>query len=166
MLIVFRRGVSQRLLASTADAAAAEVVRAGETTAWIQEWSIDHLDGVLDLHPWSPDDNAPFDDDERPKEVPLLAVAMIFGDQVTSIPARSEGWKPEYLVPRFLADAAKLNGFSAILFKSPRYYDKNLVVFDREAGFQPVGVPRIVELPEYLDKKREGIFFYQGFPTL
>ncbi|MCZ6626005.1 MAG: RES domain-containing protein [Deltaproteobacteria bacterium] len=153
-------------LASTAEAASAEVVRAGWKMAWIQEWSIDHLDGVLDLRPWSPDDDGAFDDDGRPKEVPLLAVAMIFGDQITSMPARSEGWKPEYLVPRFLADAAKLNDFSAILFKSPRHYDENLVVFDRNAEFEPVGAPRKVELPEYLDKKREGIFFYQGFPTL
>lgn len=153
-------------LASTKDAAVAEIVRPKERMAWVQMWKIERLDSVLDLRPWSADDVRVFDKNGDPKNIPLLAIGVIFGEQITSLPNRNEGWRPEYMVPRFLADAAKQAGFSAVLFKSPRHYDENLVCFNRDAGFEPIKTPRLHDLPKYLDQHREGIFYYQGFPQL
>jgi len=153
-------------LASTKDAAVAEVVRPREQTAGVQIWKIERLDNVLDLRPWSADDIRVFDKNGDPKNIPLLAIGVIFGDQITSLSKRNEGWKPEYMVPRFLADVAKQADFSAVLFKSPRHYDENLVCFNRDAGFEPIETPTLHRLPEYLDQHREGIFYYQGFPQL
>jgi len=132
----------------------AEVVHAKEQMAWVQRLRIRRLESVLDLRPWVADDTRAFDKQGKPKDIPLLAISVIFGEQVISMPKRNEGWRPEYIVPRYLADVAKHSGFSAILFKSPRHYDENLVCFDRKASFKPIGTPKLCNLPKHLDRKR------------
>lgn len=43
---------------------------------------------------------------------------------------RNKNWKPEYFIPRFVADAAKLAGFQGILYTSSHHYYDNLVIFN------------------------------------
>jgi len=151
-------------LSSTSDATAAEVCDRGERIVWVQEWNIQELQDVLDLRAWLPDEDRAFDDEGHRKDIPLLAVALIFGDHATKKPEGGIGWKPEYFVPRFVADVARNAGFSGILFRSPRHYEQNLVVFDREAPFEPVDEPRLIELPSEFDEERDAIFLFQGYP--
>ncbi len=58
-------------------------------------------------------------------------------------PPRDSPWKPEYFVPRYIADCAKEAGFRAIRFRSARAFGTNLVVFEwDERLVKAVGEPR------------------------
>ena len=49
-------------------------------------------------------------------------------------------WKPGYLVPRFVMDAAKLAGFEGIRYRSTRASDgENVVLFRRDWPATTVG---------------------------
>lgn len=152
-------------LASTDYAAAAEVVGPGERIAWVQRFRIPERDNLLDVRAWTPDDGRAYTEAGDPKDVPLLAVGLIFSEVLGESPARDAPWKPEYLAPRFIADAAKNQGYRGIIFKSPRHFDDNLVVFDRSLPFEPVGEPEIYTLPEHFEKLAEGMFSLGGFPN-
>ena len=53
---------------------------------------------------------------------------------------RKKAWKPGYLVPRFVMDAAKLAGFEGILYRSARALEgQNLVLFRRDWPAECVG---------------------------
>ena len=53
---------------------------------------------------------------------------------------RQEAWKPGYLVPRFVMDAAKLAGFEGIQYRSARAFESyNLVLFRRDWTAECVG---------------------------
>lgn len=158
-------GYAYWYLASTDYAAAAEVVGPGERMAWVQQFRIAELDNLLDLRAWTADDGRGYTEAGEPREVPLLAVGMIFSEVLGERPARDAPWKPEYLVPRFIADAAKNQGYRGIIFKSPRHFDDNLVVFDRTLPFEPLGEPAVYTLPERFEEQAEGMFFFGGFPT-
>jgi len=65
---------------------------------------------------------------------------------------RRGGWKPEYFVPRFIADCARASGFAGIRFQSPRHYDRNLVLFAwSDDGLIPEGEPSIIKLSAIKD---------------
>lgn len=59
----------------------------------------------------------------------LLAVAIIYNGFVERKPHASTSWKPEYFIPRFIADCARLQNYEGILFSSATLYGNNLVVF-------------------------------------
>lgn len=53
---------------------------------------------------------------------------------------RKKAWKPGYLVPRFVMDAAKLAGFQRIRYRSARAFDgQNLVLFRRDWPAECIG---------------------------
>ncbi len=57
-------------------------------------------------------------------------------------------WKPEYFVPRFVADAARAAGFRGILYCSTRLAGYNAVLFEWTAReVRPEGEPEILEYP-------------------
>ncbi len=151
-------------LADDSKTAAAEATSSGETLAWVQAWKIERLSKVLDLRPWQADDDRVSDHDGEPVDIPLLPVALIFGDHLSAKPDRESNWRPEYFVPRFVADAARRAGFSGILFQSTRFYGKNLVIFDPLAALLPVGSPKLIVLDRRDTAGRDGMFLYQGFP--
>jgi hypothetical protein len=59
-------------------------------------------------------------------------------------------WKPEYFVPRFIADVCKSNGINGILYSSAVDFGCNLVVFDIQTlDFCFAGTPEIFQFPEF-----------------
>jgi hypothetical protein len=64
----------------------------------------------------------------------------------THRPNPASPWKPEYFVPRFVADAARAAGFRGILYHSNKFDGYNAVLFAWTAReVQPEGEPEILE---------------------
>jgi hypothetical protein len=132
---VFYLGGTQRAaLRETVDITGAERV------AWLQEFLFGAIENILDLRvkDWS--------EELRP---PLLAVGLT--SEYISTSASPTAWKPEYLVPRFIADCARYNGYRGIIFNSTKHSDENLVLFTWEdLANTPAGEPklRLVERDE------------------
>jgi hypothetical protein len=97
----------------------------------------------FDLLSFSADDPRRISD-ARVEDIPLLGVAIIF-DGFLSRPAE-RGWKPEYLVPHFVMDAAKLAGFAGIRHESAKDRGINLVIFDPEAPLLAINAPEKMRL--------------------
>jgi hypothetical protein len=140
-------------LANNPTCAAVELLAsADQKSAWVQSFHVDKLEDVLDLRPWDAEDDRVFDGDGNysPKH-PLLLIALLYSDLLLLKP-RLKGkaviYKSEYLMPRFVSDAARLAGFSAILFPSVRYDGDNLVVFKEDWTPKPDGEPREETLTE------------------
>lgn len=84
----------------------------------------------------------------RVGELPVLALAMMWGQHLNRPVDRKAGWKPEYFVPLFVMDAAKYRGFRGVRYTSVHGYGTNLVIFDRDASVTNVGDPEIRELKD------------------
>jgi hypothetical protein len=122
-------------LARDAETALAETLdhEKNEALAWVQEFKIPGISGVLDLI--KPD----WHEEER---VPLLALGLL-SHMDRLAPPRGSPWKPEYFVPRYIADCAKEAGFKGIRFRSARAYGTNLVLFEwDERVVEAVGEPQ------------------------
>lgn len=122
-------------LASDRSTCGAELVEPGEEkTIWMQSFAI-HDKTVLDL-------TAVFD----PKgEVRLgdqqLLVSALQG-VVTQAAQRDNNWKPEYYIPRFIADIARmLRRYDGIRYSSQRGSGTNLALFHWDHGVTSVGEP-------------------------
>ena len=57
---------------------------------------------------------------------------MLVYEGAISQETKSPYVKPEYLVPRFIADCARINKFEGILFDSTKGKGENLVLFEPE----------------------------------
>jgi hypothetical protein len=132
---VFYLGGTQRAaLRETVD------VKAEDRVAWLQEFLIGEIANVLDLRvkDWS-ETIAP----------PLIAVGLT--SEYISKSAATTAWKPEYLVPRFIADCARYSGCRGIIFNSAKHTDENIVLFTwDDLAITPLGSPalRLVERDE------------------
>ncbi len=84
----------------------------------IQAFEITSLDRVLDL---------------RGASSPSLLYAALVYDRFLDKPVdHGSSWKPEYLVPRFVADVARRKGFDGIAYRTSKIFSatgSNLVVF-------------------------------------
>jgi len=70
----------------------------------------------------------------------LLAIAIVDSGYLDFQPKEDASWKPEYLIPRFIADCAREAGYEAIQFSSAISDGTNLVVFPQEPpAFLPEG---------------------------
>lgn len=123
-------------LSATNLGALAEVLdrRSGESVAWLQQFQVDSLHPVLDLTGpkwWQSDKRS------------LLALGLEFNMRVLA-PNPESPWKPEYFVPRFIADVAREVGLRGIKFQGPRHFDDNLVIFEpTNAQVTAVGSPQL-----------------------
>jgi hypothetical protein len=125
---VFYLGATQR-------AALREVIdiEGPDRVAWLQEFSFGDIENVLDLRvkDWS-EELAP----------PLIAVGLTWEYIGTS--ASATAWKPEYLVPRFIADCARYAGHRGIVFNSAKHSDENIVLFTwNDLAITPAGEPTL-----------------------
>lgn len=150
--------------ANNAEAAVAEVTQGN--TAWVQHFDVGPLDGLLDLRSWQADDERALDEEGhyRPPHG-LLVVSLVYGDLLTQRHyGDDEGrkWRPEYLLARFVAEAAGASGFAGILCGSVRYPGENLVVFDPNWCPKPLGEPVSVTLDENAKCLRESLVCYRG----
>jgi len=127
-------GQSHFYLASTEEAALLEVIENGEKNCWTQKFEVS-VNNVLDLR----DISEPI----RPN-LPLIAYGLIFSGTLEKQIKKSECWKPEYFIPRFIADCAKNQGLNGIIFHSEKHMDDNLVIFDISlTKIKPIGKPKI-----------------------
>jgi len=69
------------------------------------------------------------DDRKLNLDTDLLLIAIIYNGYLEDIPEQGTSWKPEYFVPRFLADCARLEGFEGIWYSSVWDFGENLAVF-------------------------------------
>jgi len=114
-------GQSVFYLAEDDHCAASEVLEE-EGVVWIQEFTISHAEKIIDLsyQPHAGPD----------PELDILSFGLRYGGVLSQAVERSSGWKPEYFIPRFISDCAKLHGFNGIKFYSSRAYpSNNLVLF-------------------------------------
>jgi hypothetical protein len=162
-------GQARWYFADNAECAVTEVAPGG--TAWIQQFEIPHLENILDLRAWRPDDPRVLDEqgDYHPPHG-LLVVALIYGDLLTQRyftgtqlqDDEKRKWKPEYLVPRFVAEAAEMAAFKGILCRSVRFPGDNLIVFDTNWTPKSVGTPRMVTLDAAALRLLDNYFLNQG----
>lgn len=53
-------------------------------------------------------------------------------------------WRPEYFLPRYIADCARQSDFNGILFSRRKHYSENLVLFSwNESQVKPIGGPKL-----------------------
>ncbi len=136
-------GQSHFYLANTEIGAAIEMLAGtDEKLVWIQSIAIHNATNILDVrvgHFHEPDPDAP-----------IVATGLIyFSNVLNSAVERSKYWKPEYFVPRFVADAAKQAGFNGILYTSNHHYFDNLVIFDEtKIEYEFKGEPYVFTLED------------------
>jgi len=131
-------GQSHWYLADTKRAAARETLEKGERMVWIQCVRIHKAEDILDVGVFWYGEHI---------EGPVIAVGIIYSRVLEKPIERREGWKPEYFLPRFIADSAKLAGFKGIVFKSDHHPDLNLVLFEPNAvQYEFKGEPYIFEI--------------------
>jgi hypothetical protein len=108
-------------LASEPEAAMAETLDSdrGEAVAWTQRFSVPAKTEVLDLV--QPD----FYDEAR---VPILALGLMHRLPALQ-PRPGSPWKPEYFIPRFIADCAREEGIAGVVFESQKHMGHNLALF-------------------------------------
>jgi hypothetical protein len=106
---------------------------------WLQKFRIEKATKILDLT---------VDPVEEPEaRNNLLTFGLVYGGELHTFVERQKGWKPEYFVPRFIADCARKEGFNGIKYKSSRHYLENLVLFFwEEESVKPLGKPYIYSL--------------------
>ena len=113
-------------LSKTKEGAAREVLSKDGGLAWVQEFKIDTISDIVDLS--SGLINTP------PGDISALRFGLGYTKALARPVERTDGWKPEYFVPRFLADCLKRVGVKGIIFRSPYHYSDNLVLFQYEDG--------------------------------
>ena len=129
-------GQSCFYLAGDKETAMQEALQGQAGIAWVQEFSVSRVESVLDLEPGPHGWVTPGLD--------LLSYGLTFGGYLEREVQRAAGWKPEYFVPRFVADCARHAGRAGIKFRSSRTYGSNLVLFSwGEPAIRPVGEPKI-----------------------
>jgi hypothetical protein len=130
-------------LASSAEGACAETAPHGvrRCILWVQRFRVSRLSGLLDLA--GATGQAP----PGRGGVGLLTAGLnAVMDRLRPDP--ESPWKPEYFVPRFVADAARAAGFRGILYCSTRFAGYNAVLFEWTAReVRPEGEPEILEYP-------------------
>jgi hypothetical protein len=140
-------GQSVMYLSADKIGAAVECVHEGENRAWIHGFRISQVEKILDLTA---------DEDWADESIQLLAFGLIHSGAVRRFADRSNSWKPEYFVPRFIADCAREKGLNGILFKSVRHWNSNLVLFNYDpATVLPEGLPEIVQIDNRKNLERQ-----------
>ena len=81
---------------------------------------------------------------DRHPDTDLLAIAIVDSGYLDFQPKEGASWKPDYLIPRFIADCARAEGYEAIQFSSAVRDGTNLVVFpEKQPAFLPEGACEI-----------------------
>jgi hypothetical protein len=125
-------GQSFLYLASEAQTALSEISTWGDDKQCaMQKFRATESIQVLDLR---------HDDRKLNPKTDLLLIAVIYNGYLEFVPDEGTSWRPEYFVPRFLADCARLQGYEAIWFSSVWDFGENLVVFpEKMRVFVPEG---------------------------
>jgi hypothetical protein len=123
-------------LASDRYGACAETAEAKRCIIWVQRWRVQRFRGLLDLAGVARRAGA---------GAPLLTAGLNAVFQHLR-PDPGSPWKPEYFVPRFVADTARAAGFRGILYCSTKFDGYNAVLFAwTRHEVAPRGEPEIVD---------------------
>lgn len=121
-------------LAETGEGAAREILGSSGGLAWVQKFELNNITQIANLS------RGLLDTAEKDQSV--LLFGLTFSKVLAHPVQRTAGWKPEYFVPRFIADCLKREGFKGIRFRSPHHYADNLVLFQYgDADVRPVDEP-------------------------
>ena len=140
-------GQAHWYLADQESTAIAEVLDLGAGVVWTQAFKIEACAKVLDV-------STSIEGDSSPPEIQKIevALALVMMGALDGYVDRKKAWKPGYLVPRFVMDAAKLSGFEGMRYRSARAYDgENLVLFHRDWPADCIGDSQRHEEEEPLD---------------
>jgi hypothetical protein len=135
-------------LAETGEGAAREVLGSSGGLAWVQKFALNNITQIANLS------RGLLDTAEKDQSVLLFGLA--FSTVLAHPVQRTAGWKPEYFVPRFIADCLKREGFKGIRFRSPHHYADNLVLFqygDGDGDVRPVKEPILLMLKKVEEPK-------------
>jgi RES domain len=132
-------------LASSQYGACAETVQRRRGIVWVQRWRVRRFRRLLDLAGAVSREQPCTRRGHDKAGTPLLTAGLnaVFR---RLRPDSDSPWKPEYFVPRFVADTARQAGFRGILYCSTRFEGYDAVLFEwtaREIG--PRGEPEIVD---------------------
>ena len=124
-------------LSSREETAHKEVYIGEDSLTIIQRFYIPHIPHLLDLRK----------DYNRPDwRTDILYLGVLYNGYVDQVPDKSSSWKPEYFVPRYVADVARLLKFNGILYESAVSKGDNLVLFDpHHKSVQTSGEPNVFE---------------------
>lgn len=118
-----------------------EICGSLKSICWIQEVYIRKASNIIDLSFYLDCDNI--------NSVPLVFGGIMRSGAIRRPVRKDKCWKPEYFVPRFIADVCKTHGINGILYNSAVDYGCNLVIFNLEQlDFCFAGIPEIFKLPE------------------
>lgn len=139
-------GQSHFYLGNTENTCYKEVSSEKHKFCWIQKINIVELNKVLDLSCiFSP----------AMSELNSLIFSSINYTGILTIPVlKDNNWKPEYFVPRFIADVAKMSGINAIKYKSSVSSGDNLVIFKFDKN-----VEKFIDKPYKYNYAEEEILF-------
>lgn len=120
-------------LADSQKTAAAEAIGKRQGIAWVQQFRIGQVERLLDLN------SVTFPSDVV--GIPILAAGMNWTRALSTEPPNSS-WKPQYFLPRFIADCARACGHRGLIYPSTRFYGECLVLFDwAGVDIKPVDSP-------------------------
>ncbi len=139
-------GQSHFYLADSQEGAALEVLaQPTKGIAWVQKYKITKASDVLDVT---------FDLQGESLPEDLLSAALVYSSVLSRPVGSDQNWKPEYFVPRFVADAIKHEGYNGLVFSSNEFYHKNLVIFDvARVSYEFVDSPQILIIDEQKGKR-------------
>lgn len=115
-------GQSFLYLSSDSKTAFLEIKSSKENTCVMQEFTVSNLKNILDLR---------FNYNDIPTDVDIIYLALIYNGYLDQVSEKKSSWKPEYFIPRFVADAARNYGYSGIIYTSAAsLFGSNLTIFD------------------------------------
>lgn len=128
-------GQSVFYLSESEDGVAKEILGEKSGVLWVQKFKIKRLRNIIDL---VSDGSWP----EIPDGYHEISFGLIHQDILNTKVYRENSWKPEYFIPRYVADSIRLNNYNGIQFTSSRTYSNNLVIFNwTPKMIEPIGKP-------------------------
>jgi len=112
-----------------------EIKERSENICATQKFTIQNLNNLLDLRS---------NYDNIDPDIDLLYWAIIYNGFIGDKPSKTSSWKPEYFVPRFMADAARFHKYEGIIYTSAVSEGENLVIFNtNHESVKPEDIPYI-----------------------
>ncbi|GAA4704141.1 RES family NAD+ phosphorylase [Brevibacillus fulvus] len=149
-------GQSVLYLAKSEETAVNEVVLEENKSQliWTQKFKVKEIENLLDLR-------SDFDYIGPSSTSAVLAAILSSGLLEQKVPDRKSTWKPQYFITKFIADCARLAGYSGICYNSTRAYGANVVLFEWDNNsLEKIGKPSIfIYEPAELREKNDDFDF-------
>ena len=131
-------GQSHYYLGDSKNLCGSEICVNDHSICWIQEIKIIKAGKILDLSGYLSEDNI--------DNIPLIFAGIMNKRVLTKKVKKGTSWKPEYFVPRYIADICKEEGIMGIKYNSAIAFGDNLVIFDlRQIEYEFINNPYIYE---------------------